>query len=107
MVAVLAGVVVGITLLVVRSSGKTVSFPEDFKFGAASASYQIEGAWNVDGKSPNVWDHLMHMQPNYTADSKNGDVAADSYNMWQKDLDALNDIKVSLERRQLCHVISS
>lgn len=47
MLAILAGVVVGITLLVLRSDGADVySFPKDFKIGAASASYQIEGAWD-------------------------------------------------------------
>lgn len=46
MLAILAGVVVGITLLVLRSDGEVYSFPKEFKIGAASASYQIEGAWD-------------------------------------------------------------
>ena len=95
MVGILAGVVVGITLLVIKSSGETRTFPNDFKFGAASASYQIEGGWNEDGKSPNIWDTVTHNDPGYTADRSNGDVAADSYHMYQKDIDALNNIGVS------------
>lgn len=71
-----------------------VSFPESFKIGAASASYQIEGGWNEDGKSPNVWDTITHKRPEYIVDYSNGDVAADSYHLYQKDIDALDNIGV-------------
>ena len=33
-----------------------MSFKKDFVWGAATASYQIEGAWNEDGKGLNIWD---------------------------------------------------
>lgn len=96
MVAILAGVAVGVTLLILnKSSAETVTFPKEVKFGAASASYQIEGGWNEDGKSPNIWDHLTHMNPSYVRDRSNGDVAADSYHMYDKDLDVLKNIGVS------------
>lgn len=70
------------------------SLPEDFKIGAASASYQIEGAWNEDGKSPNIWDTITHKNPSYTEDGLNGDVSADSYHMYEKDVAALANIGV-------------
>ena len=33
-----------------------IKFSSDFIWGASSAAYQIEGAWNIDGKSPSIWD---------------------------------------------------
>lgn len=79
-------------------TGEVFQFPASFKIGAASASYQIEGAWDADGKSPNIWDTITHNNPSYVADSSNGDVAADSYNMYEKDLDALSNIGVCRHR---------
>lgn len=37
-----------------------MGFSKDFLWGAATASYQIEGAWNEDGKVPSVWDAFCH-----------------------------------------------
>lgn len=96
----LAGLAVGITLLVLSNSDDAkaqpkVTFNPDFKFGAASASYQIEGAWDKDYKSENIWDTITHKDWGYTADRSNGDVAANSYEFWQKDIDALDNIGVS------------
>lgn len=72
-----------------------VTFDKDFIFGAASASYQIEGGWEADGKSCNIWDTVTHNDWNYTADRSNGDVAANSYEFYEKDIEALDNIGVS------------
>jgi Glycosyl hydrolase family 1 len=95
MLGVVVGLAVGITLLVVKSKAAEVySFPETFTFGAASAAYQIEGAWNEDGKSASIWDTLTHKDPGFVVDRSNGDVAANSYHMYSKDIEALEDIGV-------------
>lgn len=69
-------------------------FPEEFTFGAASASYQIEGAWNEDGKDPSIWDTMTHKFPNLIADKSNADVSADSYRLYRSDVEALKAIGV-------------
>jgi beta-glucosidase len=96
MLAVVIGLAVGITVFVVKSKAADVyTFPQSFKFGAASASYQIEGAWNEDGKSASIWDTVTHDKPGYIRDSSSGDVAADSYHMYDKDIAALENVGVS------------
>lgn len=71
-------------------------FPETFQWGAASASYQIEGAWNEDGKSENIWDYGTHKYPERINDQSNGDVAADSYHLYKEDVKALKDTGVMI-----------
>lgn len=74
------------------------SFPDDFMFGASTASYQIEGAWNDDGKGENIWDRLTHEHPEYMVDQSNGDVAANSYLKYKEDVQLLKQIGVEFYR---------
>jgi beta-glucosidase len=61
-----------------------MSFPKDFVWGAAAASYQIEGAANEDGKGPSVWD-AMCRRPGKIWEGNSGDVACDHYHRYEED----------------------
>lgn len=60
-------------------------FPKDFLWGSASAAYQVEGAWNEDGKGPSVWDEFVRI-PGKTFKGTNGDLAVDHFHRYQEDI---------------------
>ncbi|KAI1786207.1 beta-glucosidase [Ganoderma leucocontextum] len=62
--------------------------PSDFLWGFATASFQIEGSLDVDGRGKSIWDDFSKI-PGKTIDGRDGDVATDSYNRWKEDLDLL------------------
>ncbi|XP_076452482.1 lactase/phlorizin hydrolase-like [Babylonia areolata] len=70
------------------------TFPKDFAFGVATSAYQIEGAWEQDGKGKSIWDVFAH-QDGHTQDNANGDKAADSYNKWREDVQLLVELGVT------------
>src|SRR5262245_1358920 len=47
-------------------------FPRGFRWGVATSSYQIEGAWKEDGKGPSIWDTYAH-QPGNIRNNDTGD----------------------------------
>ncbi|NDL59922.1 GH1 family beta-glucosidase [Phytoactinopolyspora mesophila] len=61
-------------------------FPEDFVWGSATASYQIEGAAAEDGRGPSIWDTFSHT-PGKTLNGDTGDVACDHYHRLPEDLE--------------------
>lgn len=58
---------------------------QDFLWGSASAAYQVEGAWNEDGKSPSVWDNYVRI-PGTTFKGTTGDIAVDHYHRYKEDV---------------------
>uniref|UniRef100_A0A7C3RKY7 Beta-glucosidase n=1 Tax=Dictyoglomus thermophilum TaxID=14 RepID=A0A7C3RKY7_DICTH len=72
-------------------------FPKGFLWGAATASYQIEGAWNEDGKGESTWDRFSHT-PGTIYQNQNGDVACDHYHLWEKDVDLMSYIGLKAYR---------
>ncbi|XP_025092494.1 LOW QUALITY PROTEIN: lactase-phlorizin hydrolase-like [Pomacea canaliculata] len=68
-------------------------FPRNFSWGVATAAYQVEGAWNEDGKGPSIWDTFVH-HGNHIANKDTGDVACDSYHHIADDVRILKELGV-------------
>ena len=63
-------------------------FPPAFAWGAATAAYQVEGAADLDGRTPSVWDTFSHT-PGRVLNGETGDVACDHYHRWRDDIDLM------------------
>jgi beta-glucosidase len=64
------------------------TFPPGFRFGAATAAYQIEGAVHDDGRGDSIWDTFCRI-PGAIANGDTGDVACDHYHRVEQDLDLM------------------
>ena len=65
--------------------------PEGFVFGTSTASYQIEGAWDEDGKGPSIWDTFT-AEPGRIKDGSSGRVACDHYHRFAEDVALMNEL---------------
>src|SRR5687767_13338889 len=72
-------------------------FPKDFFWGTATSSYQIEGAWNEDGKGTSIWDTFAHT-PGRITNGDTGDVANDHYHRYKEDVALMKDIGATAYR---------
>ncbi|CAH1100589.1 unnamed protein product [Psylliodes chrysocephalus] len=76
-------------------------FPADFIFGCATAAFQIEGAWNIDGKTTSVWDTKNHLIPSVIKDNQTADISCDSYHKYKEDVAILAAMGVTHYRFSL------
>lgn len=67
------------------------TFPNNFVWGAAAASYQIEGAAYEDGKGLSVWDMMCRL-PGRIWEGQNGDIACDHYHRYKEDVALMREI---------------
>jgi beta-glucosidase len=74
-----------------------IQFPKDFIWGAATASYQIEGAWQEDGRGLSIWDTFSHT-PGKVLNGDNGDVACDSYHRYEEDIQLMKELGIDAYR---------
>ena len=74
-----------------------MSFAADFVWGAAAASYQIEGASREDGKGPSVWD-VMSREPGKIWEGNTGDVSCDHYHRYEEDVRLMWEIGLKAYR---------
>ncbi|WP_351236939.1 GH1 family beta-glucosidase [Streptomyces sp. NPDC002133] len=72
-------------------------FPDGFLFGTATASYQIEGAYDEDGRGPSIWDTYSR-EPGRVAGGATGDIACDHYHRYREDVALLGDLGVDSYR---------
>ncbi|NLM50664.1 MAG: beta-glucosidase [Clostridiaceae bacterium] len=72
-------------------------FKKDFFWGTATASYQIEGAFNQDGRGLSVWD-VFSRWPGKVRDGHNGDIACDHYNRYKEDVKLMKELGINAYR---------
>lgn len=76
---------------------EVVRFPDNFIWGAATAAYQIEGAYNEDGKGESIWDRFCRT-PGKVHDGDRGDIACDHYHRYEDDVKLMKAISLNAYR---------
>ncbi|MCI1218659.1 GH1 family beta-glucosidase [Bifidobacterium crudilactis] len=75
----------------------TFTFPPDFLWGTATASYQVEGAVHEDGRTPSIWDTFCE-RSGAIADGSSGAVACDQYHRYREDIELMQELGVGAYR---------
>ncbi len=70
---------------------RSQDFPQDFHWGVATSAYQIEGAWNEDGKGESIWDRFTHTSGKIQG-GDTGDVALDHYHRYKDDVQSIKTL---------------
>ena len=71
------------------------SLDTDFVWGVSTSAYQTEGAHNMDGKGPSIWDTFTHEQKSKIRGKQNADVACDFYNLYEDDLILMKSLGIN------------
>jgi beta-glucosidase len=80
-----------------RIAAADCTFPEKFVWGAATASYQIEGAARDDGRGPSTWD-VFCKRPGAVFEGHSGDVACDHYHRYRDDVGSMRELGLQAYR---------
>lgn len=72
-------------------------FPENFIWGSATSSYQMEGAWNTDGKGPSIWD-VFCLIPGIVYEGNTDEIACDHYHRITEDVALMKAISLKAYR---------
>src|SRR5262245_40778816 len=75
----------------------TRTFPQGFYWATATSAYQIEGAWNEDGKGESIWDRYAHT-PGNIKNGDTGDVANEHYHRYKEDVALMKNIGANAYR---------
>ncbi|WP_395107866.1 GH1 family beta-glucosidase [Actinomadura sp. SCN-SB] len=79
------------------SPAAPLAFPADFRWGAATAAYQVEGATNEDGRGPSIWDTFCRT-PGKVLGGDTGDVAVDHYHRFREDVALMAELGLNAYR---------
>lgn len=80
-----------------KTSPSGLSFPKSFLWGCATAAYQVEGAAQIDGRGPSIWDEFSHRQGMVDGDHT-GDMADDQYHRFREDIKLMQTMGVKAYR---------
>lgn len=72
-------------------------FPPDFLWGIATAAFQVEGAWNEDGKGESIWDRFTHTQGKIRGGAT-ADIACDDYHRFREDVALVKQLNLKSYR---------
>uniref|UniRef100_H2Y2D6 beta-glucosidase n=1 Tax=Ciona intestinalis TaxID=7719 RepID=H2Y2D6_CIOIN len=73
----------------------TIDFPHTFAWGVGTSAYQVEGAWDADGKGVSIWDQFTNKIVSPISDGSSGKTACDSYNRIDQDIKIIKELRVS------------
>lgn len=74
-----------------------MKFKKDFVWGVATASFQIEGAYNEDGRGRDIWGDFCSI-PGKIYDNHNGNIACDHYHRYKEDIALMKQMGIKAYR---------